>query len=265
MMAAPFNDEDGGGSGHNQSSQSIIDKKRSAHATGQQAARNRTQKLHPSMGSVSGSGSGSGSRNDPSDKVKSVMARLHEADTTDGVDLGDYYASPPPPPDSVGAMRSAGKEAMQNADVTSSPPPPSPSLPSSRPPPQPQSSSEDHYDLHHLQQNYGDEAAVHDYYRRYVPQYHPSQLQQTRGGVPPTATPSRTTPAWVQRAGSNALPPLPEESQLLEKLNYMIHLLEEKQDERTHHVAEEVVLYGFLGIFVIFIVDSFTRVGKYTR
>ena len=45
----------------------------------------------------------------------------------------------------------------------------------------------------------------------------------------------------------------------------MINLLEERQDERTNNVTEEVVLYSFLGIFIIFIVDSFARVGKYTR
>jgi len=52
---------------------------------------------------------------------------------------------------------------------------------------------------------------------------------------------------------------------LLNKLNYMIHLLEEQQDEKTGNVLEEVVLYSFLGIFIIFIIDSFVRVGKYTR
>jgi hypothetical protein len=52
---------------------------------------------------------------------------------------------------------------------------------------------------------------------------------------------------------------------LMEKLNYMIHLLEEQQDERTNNVTEEVILYCFLGVFIIFIVDSFSRVGKYTR
>ena len=51
----------------------------------------------------------------------------------------------------------------------------------------------------------------------------------------------------------------------LEKLNYMIHLLEEQKDEKTGHVMEEVILYSFLGVFIIFIVDSFARVGKYTR
>ena len=52
---------------------------------------------------------------------------------------------------------------------------------------------------------------------------------------------------------------------LLQKLNYMINLLEQSQDERTNNVTEEIVLYSFLGIFIIFIVDSFVRVGKYVR
>jgi hypothetical protein len=51
----------------------------------------------------------------------------------------------------------------------------------------------------------------------------------------------------------------------MQKLNYMINLLEQQQDERTNNVTEEVVLYSFLGIFIIFIVDSFARVGKYVR
>ena len=52
---------------------------------------------------------------------------------------------------------------------------------------------------------------------------------------------------------------------LIEKLNYMIHLLEEQQDEKTATVTEELILYLFLGVFVIFAVDSFARAGKYTR
>ena len=53
--------------------------------------------------------------------------------------------------------------------------------------------------------------------------------------------------------------------ELMKKLNYMIHLLEENKDERVENVTEELILYMFLGIFVIFIVDSFARAGKYTR
>ena len=52
---------------------------------------------------------------------------------------------------------------------------------------------------------------------------------------------------------------------LMQKLNYMIHLLEEKREERVGDVTEQVVLYSFLGVFMIFVVDSFARVGKYRR
>ena len=55
------------------------------------------------------------------------------------------------------------------------------------------------------------------------------------------------------------------EDNLMKKLNYMIHLLEEQQDQKTENVTEELVLYSFLGIFVIFVVDGFARAGKYTR
>ena len=53
--------------------------------------------------------------------------------------------------------------------------------------------------------------------------------------------------------------------ELMKKLNYMIHLLEENKDEKTNNVTEELVLYLFLGVFTIFVVDSFARAGKYTR
>lgn len=52
---------------------------------------------------------------------------------------------------------------------------------------------------------------------------------------------------------------------LIEKLNYMIHLLEEQQEEKTGHVTEELILYSFLGVFVIFVIDSFARASKYVR
>ena len=51
----------------------------------------------------------------------------------------------------------------------------------------------------------------------------------------------------------------------MKKLNYMIHLLEENKDEKTNTVTEELILYMFLGVFVIFVVDSFAKAGKYTR
>ena len=34
---------------------------------------------------------------------------------------------------------------------------------------------------------------------------------------------------------------------------------EETKDEKTNNVAEDLILYAFLGVFMIFIVDLFTR------
>jgi hypothetical protein len=53
--------------------------------------------------------------------------------------------------------------------------------------------------------------------------------------------------------------------ELMEKLNYIIQVIEESKDERTTNISEELILYMFLGVFVIFVVDSFARAGKYTR
>jgi hypothetical protein len=41
--------------------------------------------------------------------------------------------------------------------------------------------------------------------------------------------------------------------------------LEEQQNEKTNNITEEFILYTFLGVFIIFVVDSFSRSGKYTR
>jgi hypothetical protein len=48
----------------------------------------------------------------------------------------------------------------------------------------------------------------------------------------------------------------------LEKLNYLIHLLEQQQKEKTSGLLEDFLLYCLFGIFVIFIVDAFARYGK---
>ena len=55
------------------------------------------------------------------------------------------------------------------------------------------------------------------------------------------------------------------DDRLMEKINYMIHMLEEQQMEKTSNITEEFILYTFMGIFVIFTVESFTRAAKYIR
>lgn len=52
---------------------------------------------------------------------------------------------------------------------------------------------------------------------------------------------------------------------LMEKINYMIHMLEQMEVEKTANVTEEFILYTFLGVFIIYVVDSFSRSGKYVR
>jgi len=77
------------------------------------------------------------------------------------------------------------------------------------------------------------------YYQQYVPYFNQGSDDSTPTGV--------------------------NKDDLLTKMNQIIYLLEEQQDENTGHVTEELILYSFLGIFIIFIVDSFARVGKYVR
>lgn len=52
---------------------------------------------------------------------------------------------------------------------------------------------------------------------------------------------------------------------VIQKLNYITHILEDIQMEKTSNITEEVILYSFLGVFVIFVVDSFAKAGKYYR
>ena len=53
--------------------------------------------------------------------------------------------------------------------------------------------------------------------------------------------------------------------ELIEKINYIIDMLEDQKDYKTNSIFVDLILYAFLGIFVIFIVDSFARSGKYIR
>lgn len=85
------------------------------------------------------------------------------------------------------------------------------------------------------------------YYEQFVP-YAESLANQLAGGD------SNGNGNTTNMSGTNAA--------LIEKLNYIIHMLEEKKDEKTGHVIEELVLYCFLGIFIIFIVDTFTHAAS---
>ena len=82
------------------------------------------------------------------------------------------------------------------------------------------------------------------YYEQFVPYAETLAGQLANGG----------SASGAAISGTNAA--------LIEKLNYIIHMLEDKKDEKTGHVIEELVLYCFLGVFIIFIVDTFTRAAS---
>lgn len=55
------------------------------------------------------------------------------------------------------------------------------------------------------------------------------------------------------------------EHTIMQKLNYITHILEDIQMEKTSNITEELILYSFLGVFIIFVTDSFAKAGKYYR
>ena len=59
--------------------------------------------------------------------------------------------------------------------------------------------------------------------------------------------------------------PMHQHDVLLSKLNQIIEMFEDQKEIRTNQKNEEVVLYCFLGIFVIYVLDSFVYIGKYKR
>lgn len=71
---------------------------------------------------------------------------------------------------------------------------------------------------------------------------------------------------WRRGTGSNQMSSdIYNDDRLMKKIHYMIHLLEEQRKEKTDNIMEEFILYTFLGIFIIYIADSFSRSGKYIR
>jgi hypothetical protein len=112
-------------------------------------------------------------------------------------------------------------------------------------------------DLQELQSAFLNDTQVRDYYKKLVPNYNHKTSD--------TNSVNKTQPSNLGSGSGSGSGSYGGNDVLLNKINYMINLLEDQQDERTNNVTEEVVLYSFLGIFIIFVVDSFARVGKYTR
>ena len=54
-------------------------------------------------------------------------------------------------------------------------------------------------------------------------------------------------------------------SEMLNKLNSLIEMFEDQKEMKTGQKGEEIILYCFLGVFIIYIMDSFVNIGKYSR
>ena len=225
MSAAPYDDNE-----NNNSNSAINNKRTTSH--------NRTQKKFPSQLI-------------DTDKINNVLQTLH-TNTTEGFEdsngLGDF--NPPSPPISSGVQRTT--------DAKPSPVQPMPSMASpqtlGRPPAPAEEYNDERLDLNNFSTNYGSKITNEEYYKKFVPNYPKQQAEN-----------ERVNKQYYNQYPAPAYGVAPDNNVLIEKINYMIHLLEENQDERVGSVTEEVVLYSFLGIFIIFMADSFSRIGKYKR
>lgn len=243
MSAAPIDNNDNNQSYNNET---IINKKRQGHSSNA-----KTQKFRQPSSDFN------------PQKVNSVLQSIHNNTPDDANELGNYSPKGsavtakhsedfkplnpfefPDKPVSMGSERTKKQEGMSNMDDNSSL--------------VPQPADDDDLKLQELQSAFMNDAQVRDYYRKLVPNHSHSshtKSEHNKNYYSNSAAPPSTNPSMQN--DSNQV--------LIEKLNYMINLLEEQQDQKTNSVTEEVVLYSFLGVFIIFVVDSFARVGKYVR
>lgn len=74
-----------------------------------------------------------------------------------------------------------------------------------------------------------------------------------------------STPALLKHSNDFILPEPLNANPLLNKVNHILELLEQQKEIKTNQKNEEIVLYCFLGLFIIYILDSFVSIGKYSR
>ena len=243
MFAAPFNDN----IDNNNSDNNIMNNKRRLHS--------RTQKMYSK-------------ENFDTNKVNSILDKIHSNLDSDDEEKDNF--NPPPKSESAGVQKTipqdqkSQKEQMMNMTSNNDS-----TFRTIGKTPEPNYEDKTNLDLNDYK-NYGDNKTNDEYYRRVIPGYNQGSANQVNNQVNNQASshgnnmhnrPYYNTVNYampnVSTGGSQDV--------LLQKLNYMITLLEDQQDERTNNVTEEVVLYSFLGIFIIFIADSFVKAGKYVR
>jgi hypothetical protein len=230
MYAAPFDDN------HTGDTDNAINRKRQTH--------NKTIKKYPK-------------ENFDQQKVNSVLDNIHKTSTDDDEEQTNHLGNfnPPPKPNSIGASKTIGSTTEEMRTMTNNIDPDATRVFAGRGPHPLNYAHEGDLELNNLNVNYTD---ADEYYKKYVPGYkmNTNNNSNTYNNKPPPYA-AATLPSFNNPGDTSDI--------LLKKINYMINLLEEQQDEKTNNVTEEVVLYSFLGIFIIFVVDSFARVGKYVR
>lgn len=228
MFAAPIDDNSNITLPNNDGSDNILNQKR----------HKRTQRKYPKI------------ENFDTNKVNSVLQQIHN-NTDDDDDDKDNF-NPPPKPESAGVQKTIPPMQKTTESFSGIGMDGSLGRVIGRAP-SPNYEGGDNLDLNDYS-NYGDAKAVEEYYKRILPGYSAQKDLNNRPYYP-----------YRNPLNSEVGNQIPSEDLLLKKLNYMITLLEDQQDEKTNNVTEEVILYSFLGIFIIFIADTFVRAGKYTR
>ena len=229
MYAAPFDDSSSNQTGD---MDNAINRKRQTH--------NKTIKKYPK-------------ENFDQQKVNSVLDNIHKTSTDDDQEetnhLGNF--NPPPKPNSSGASKTIGSTTEEMRTMTNDIDPNATRTFAGRGPHPLNYADDGDLELNNLNVNYTD---ADEYYKKYVPGYKMNTNNSNTYNKPPHYA-ATTLPSFNNHSDTSDV--------LMKKINYMINLLEEQQDEKTNNVTEEVVLYSFLGIFIIFVVDSFAKVGKY--
>jgi len=231
MYAAPFDNDD----------EQIVNNDKTNYIGKKKTALNKTQKrysLNPK-------------ENVDTDKVLSVIQSIHNLPDQQNNELADF--NPIPPPTSMGVQSTIAREAKQPGFLQQVTPDVYSNISNNT------SGNLDNNSTYDVYSENNNQNMSENYYKRFIPNY--QEMYNTKPYNVPNYNFSNSTSLPNAKTGYEGS----SSDLLIEKLNYMINLLEEQQDERTNNVTEEVVLYSFLGIFIIFIVDSFARVGKYTR
>lgn len=223
MFAAPINDDSNITFQNNMDgSDNVLNQKR----------HKRTQRKYPKI------------ENFDTNKVNSVLQKIHDNLDKDDDEESDNF-NPPPPPESAGVQKTIPKTEQfvplgsSNNFIGKSP--------------SPNYEGGDNLDLNDYK-NYGDAKSNEEYYKRIFSGYKNQTIPSNRLYYDNKSL-----------SNNNNSNDMNSQDVLIQKLNYMISLLEDQKDEKTNNVTEEVILYSFLGVFIIFIADTFVRAGKYVR